>query len=452
MKHWNTRTSHLKKDNINPENLKNCHKRRILAAMLTLSMLFGICTVATAAGNPAATNKSLHSQGAIRFQEGTESVVIDSDDLYTLADRLDLFKVRTAEQLGLIGTYLSRGSAGTPLTSAEGIYAVHQKPSASSEADPLSLSFETILEGIAVSQTIPTDPTAYGMDAGISLYQDADGKLSTVPQNGSEPIRIQAATAENLSAGTAAWVNGKLILGTGSDNRSYHDLGYRKGYDAQDNDVPGGDDGPGSGDDNPGSGDDAALGKARVINMNNGSANYVVQEDMTDVFLCFAHLDRFITPVLSSGESIKLVLKASNETSHYYHSIYYIPKLTKGTTISNLYASKSENVMNLLITIAGSCKNGNVHGMQLSKNETDKDYIVGEDLTDVLLYVRGSKDKMPDFTPMDGQPYVPFKLLKSIYHQNNATDASAGCLYYIPVLKAGTRISNTKPYRCYMVY
>lgn len=451
MKQRNTRKGNLKKIGIKQWSPKHCHKRRIMAAMLTLSLLFGICTVATAAGNPAATKNSLHSQGAIRFQEGTESVVIDSDDLYTLADRLDLFKVRTVEQLGLIGTYLSRGPAGTPLNSAGGIYAVHQKPSTDGEADPLALSFETILEGIAVSQSIPTDPAAYGMSAGTLLYQDADGKLSTVQQNGAEPICIQAATAENLSAGTAAWVNGKLILGTGDDNRSYHDLGYRKGCDAQDHDGSDGEDGPGSGGETPG-GDDTALSKARVINMNNGSSNYVVQEDMTDVFLCFAHVDHHTTPVLSSGESIKLVIKNAGEANHYYHSIYYIPKLTKGTTISNLRASTSNNVMNLLITIEGSSKNGKVQGMRLSKDEADKDYVVQEDLTDVLLYVRAGKDKMPDFTPMDDQQYVPFKLLKSIHHQVSPTEGNGGCLYYIPALKAGTRISNTRPFRCYMVY
>ncbi len=430
--------------------IKKWKKARILSVILTLSMLFGVCTVATAAGkNPAATKNSLRSQGAIHFQEGTESVVIDSDDLYTLADRLDLFKVRVAEQLGLIGTYLSRGPAGTPLTSEEGVYAVHQKPSASGEADPVALSFDAILEGIAASQTIPTDPADYGMGTGAMLYQDADGKLSTVEQEGAEPIRIQAATAENLSAGTAAWVNGKLILGTGADNQSYHELGYRKGYDAQKDSEPGddepGDDGPGHGGD-----DSGALGKARVINMNTGSKSYVVQEDMTDVFLCFARIGHYTTPVLSSGESIKLVIKNyMTDDTRYAWNIYYVPTLTKGTVISNLHGSTSDKVMNLLITIEDSHKNGKVNGIRLAQSSAVKDYIVPEDMTDVFFYVTSSKNKMPNFTPMDDQEYVSFKLIKEVYHE---TYSAAGCLYYIPELKAGTKISNIRPYLSYLVY
>lgn len=200
--------------------------------MLVLSMLFSVCMVAAAADTPAATGNSLRSQGAIHYQEGTESVVIDSADLYTLADRLDLFKVRTVEQLGVIGTYLSGDPEGTPLTSDAGIYAVHQKPSSSDEADPLSLSFETILEGIAASQTIPTDPAAYGMESGTTLYKDADGKLNSDAQEGAEEVRIQTATAENLSAGTAAWENGHLLLGTGGDNKDYYREGVQDGQAA----------------------------------------------------------------------------------------------------------------------------------------------------------------------------------------------------------------------------
>lgn len=434
---------------IKHQKISKWKKTRILSVILTLSMLFGVCKVAVAAENPKSTKSSLHSQGTICFQEGTESVVIDSGDLYTLADRLDLFKVRVAEQLGLMGTYLSRGPAGTPLTSADGVYAVHQKPTASGEADPAALSFETILEGIAASQSIPTDPADYGMSTGSILYKSADGKLYTADHEGAEPIRIQAATAENLSAGTAAWVNGKLILGTGGDNQSYHDQGYRKGCDDQNGGDPD-DDGL---EDNGGHdevGDPAALGKARVIDMNTGSKSYVVQENMTDVFLCFARIGHYTTPVLSSGETIKPVMKNyMTDDTRYAWNIYYVPSLSKGTVISNLHASTSESVMNLLITVEGSRKNGKVNGIRLAQSSSVKDYIVEEDMTDVFFYVTSSKNKMPNFTPMDDQEYVSFKLIKEVYHK---TYSAAGSLYYIPELKAGTKISNIRPYLSYLVY
>lgn len=404
--------------------------------MLTLTMLLSVCIVTTAAGSSTATKSSLRSQGAIRYQEGTESVVIDSADLYTLADRLDMFKVRVAQQLGAMGTYLSKNPDGTPLTSEEGLYAVHQKPSSSGEADPLSLSFETILEGIAASQSIPTDPAVYGMGAGTTLYKGTDGKLYSSMQEGAEEIRIQAATAENLSAGTAAWVNGRLILGTGGDNKAYHDLGCQKGSGGQGSEEPG------------------DVNKARVINMNTGSSSYVVQEDMTDVFLCFSRPGGYTTPVLSSGESIKLVIKNVESNLPWLQwSIYYAPKLTKGTVISNLYEKQNDKIMSLLITIEGSQKNGKVNGIRLSQNTSEKDYVIEEDMTDVFLYLTASKEKMPDFTPMDDQAYVSFKLLKEAYHRYDEDGSTIhGCLYYIPRLKAGTKISNINPFRSYLVY
>lgn len=419
--------------------MKKMGKKKIISLMLMLSMLFSVCMVAAAAGTPAATRNSLRSQGAIRYQEGTESVVIDSADLYTLADRLDLFKVRTVEQLGAIGTYLSGNPGGTPLTSEAGIYAVHQKPESYSETDARSLSFEVILEGIAASQTIPTDPADYGMGSGTKLYKDADGKLSSSAQEGAEEICIQAATAENLSAGTAAWVNGRLILGTGGDNKAYHDLGYQDGSDAQD------------GDDN-GNGDEGDLNKARVINMKNGTGSYVVQEDMSDVFLCFSRVDVRTTPILSSGESIKHIVKNKNGSSpglpFYACDIYYVPKLTKGTVISNLYSGKENNYMSILITIEDSKKDGKVEGIELKNN-----YIVEEDLTDVFLYTSAGKKKMPDFIPMDNQEYVSFKLLKNVtYVYSDAGNSISGCLYYIPELKAGTKISNITSTYSYLVY
>lgn len=418
--------------------MKKIKQKKIISVLLILSMLFGICMVASAAGTSTTTKSSLRSQGAIRYREGTESVVIDSADLYTLADRLDLFKVRTVEQLGAIGTYLSGSPDGTPLTSEAGIYAVHQKPASHNETDPRSLSFETILEGIAASQTIPINPAAYGMGVGTTLYKDADGKLSSSAQEGGEEICIQAATAENLSAGTAAWVNGRLILGTGGDNKAYHDLGYQEGSDDSGN----GDDGSGN------------IYNARVINMNNGTSSYVVQEDMTDVFLCFSNLNNRVTPVLSSGESIKHIIKnasAAAGASYFAWDMYYVPKLTKGTVISNLRAETAANNMNMLITIEASHKNGKVDGIQIPKN-----YVVEEDLTDVFIYTASSKSKMPDFIPMDDQECVSFKLIKDVsqsyYNQATGSFGTAyGCLYYIPKLMAGTKISNIST-SSYLVY
>lgn len=173
--------------------------------------------VAVAADNPNATRNCLSSKGVICYQQGQETVVIDSDDLYALADRLDLFKTGVVEQLGAMHTYLSKDSAGIPLAGDDSIYAVHQKPAAQNTVDPTALDFGTILEGIAASQSIPLEPSAYGLASDTKLYRGEKGELTVDGADGAKQISIQPATAANLSAGTAAWVNGELLLGTGED-------------------------------------------------------------------------------------------------------------------------------------------------------------------------------------------------------------------------------------------
>ena len=192
-------------------------RKKIISLLAVLTIAVSTCIAATAAENPSATKAELHSEGVIRYKGTEGSVVIDSADFYTLADQLDLFKVRAVKQLGVMGTYLTHSNGDVAMTSADGMYAVHKKPQAGEEVDPLSLDFTTILEGIAVSQSIPTDPAAYGYPAGTKLYKKADGTLDTSYSDGAEPISIQPADVGNLSAGTAAWVNGKLKLGTGAD-------------------------------------------------------------------------------------------------------------------------------------------------------------------------------------------------------------------------------------------
>lgn len=192
-------------------------KKKVLAIIMILALTAGACMTAFAQEKSSATKNSLQSSGRINYFEGEDGVVIDSADLYMLADQLDLFKVRVTRQLGAMHTYLTKAGGGIALTSADGVYAVHSRPYAGDEIDPVNLDFATILEGIAVSQSIPNDPAAYGMSAGTKLYKTPEGKLVTSSLGGAEPVNIQSASAANLSAGTAAWVNGKLVLGTGED-------------------------------------------------------------------------------------------------------------------------------------------------------------------------------------------------------------------------------------------
>lgn len=216
--------------------------KKILSIITVIAVLGCTYSVAMADGaTPAnATKNSLKSHGSVVYKDGeNNSVEIHSDDLYMLADQLDAYKTSTAEQLAAINTYFSTGENGINLISDSNIKVVHTQPSSGDEVDPLALNLDTLLEGIAASQSIPTGVTEYGYADTTALYKNSSGFLTTnSSNNGLEKINIHAATAENLSAGAAAWVNGTLIIGTGSDNQTYYNQGRTQGQnDVKNNTV-----------------------------------------------------------------------------------------------------------------------------------------------------------------------------------------------------------------------
>ena len=137
-----------------------------------------------------ARKNRLNSKGIIDYENGT--VVIDSSDFVYLADEIDMlesaYKVNTVSALHAIGTsFLSDGSISHE-TGDEGI----------SGEEAARLSFDTIISGILKSQSV-----------------------EHLAEQG-----ITGAIEDNLSKGTAAWVNGELIIGNGTDNEVY----YRQGF------------------------------------------------------------------------------------------------------------------------------------------------------------------------------------------------------------------------------
>lgn len=173
-------------------------RKKLLSVMMLLALTFGTCGITLAADTKsAATENGLKSHGKIAYRNGNDAVVIDSNDLYVLADRLDLFKRGVADQLNAMNTYFTTGD-GIALTTDGEIRVAHTRPSDEELVDPLEADFNTLLEGIAASQSVPPE--------------------------------LAAASADNLSAGTAAWVNGELCLGTGADNQSSYERGYEEGY------------------------------------------------------------------------------------------------------------------------------------------------------------------------------------------------------------------------------
>jgi hypothetical protein len=198
---------------------------RITAMILTLALTLGPCVVTMAADSADATRNLLKSQGNIVYADGENSVEIYSDDLYTIADQLDSYKTSIANQLGKIHTYFTANTdKGTGTTTNSKVNVTHKTPESKDTVDPLAMDFDTLLEGLAASQSIPTDVTEYGYSSGQKLYQ-TDGGTLTTDSYGNTQINITPAAASNLSAGTAAWVNGNLILGTGADNTDYYEIG-----------------------------------------------------------------------------------------------------------------------------------------------------------------------------------------------------------------------------------
>lgn len=201
--------------------------KKMLAAVMAAAMVFGACRAVMAEENPQTpTRQLLQSNGRIVYQEGENKVILDSQDLCRIADRMDLFKAGISRQLASMGTYLTTGE-GIPMQTNGTLKVTHINPPAEHSVDPLTTDFNALLEGVAASQSVPVDPAAYGYEAGTTLYQTKEGVLTTVEDEAAcAAVEIKPAAAENLSAGTAAWVDGHLLLGTGTDNQSYFEKGH----------------------------------------------------------------------------------------------------------------------------------------------------------------------------------------------------------------------------------
>lgn len=72
--------------------------------------------------------------------------------------------------------------------------------------------------------------------ANNQLYLKPDGSItadsSEAKLDGSGnpcTINISVCEANNMSAGSTAWVDGNIVIGNGNDNKSYYDLGYAAG-------------------------------------------------------------------------------------------------------------------------------------------------------------------------------------------------------------------------------
>ena len=177
------------------------------------------------AGTPK-RKEQIISKGNFQFQGG--KVYITASDFIYLADEIDHlesnYKCNLVEALNSIGTYFKADGSVT--------YDNNQNETDSEEAK-VKLGFQNILQGILQSQSVESlsQTQATDKDGKLLYYAKEDKNVFELTTNNTGyPLFYQAVTADNLSAGSAAWVNGVLIKGNGRDNAIYREQGYEEGY------------------------------------------------------------------------------------------------------------------------------------------------------------------------------------------------------------------------------
>lgn len=136
--------------------------------------------------------------------DGTKTVIFDKSDLDYLDGRIDAIeadvstgKENLANALNPLGT---NPSLGTPLSGTS--------------------TFNELMEAINHSQAIPDKTIGESVSIATEDYELAS---KVTGQTINSDTKISAATADNLSLGTSAWVDGSLLIGTGADNKNYYE-------------------------------------------------------------------------------------------------------------------------------------------------------------------------------------------------------------------------------------
>ena len=180
--------------------------------------------------NTSSRRANIKSTGNLDFENG--KVYFAASDLTYLADEIDYledtYKQTTVDALNDVGTYfLNDGTITYDFSFNE----------VDTDEEKSALSFGKITEGIRKSQSLQSVEQIQATDdEGNLLYYETEEAqtnkdlYSLTTTDTGFPAYYQAANANNLSAGTAAWVDGTLIKGNGSDNAAYIEQGYRAGY------------------------------------------------------------------------------------------------------------------------------------------------------------------------------------------------------------------------------
>lgn len=181
-------------------------EKGVLGIILAATLMIGATAVVSANGGTLVDPNSFASKGKIQVKENETdpdpAIVIDSADLVTLANATNELNTQFTDSLA---------------AAVNNIGSVPQTDRVAAGAQ-----FSDILSAITNSQAIDSSESVYVLPNGtVTDDSTAEGVVET---------QITGATEANLTAGTAAWVDGQYIVGTGSDNNSYYANGFNKGY------------------------------------------------------------------------------------------------------------------------------------------------------------------------------------------------------------------------------
>lgn len=193
-----------------------------------LGMIVAILVCITVVGSTVYASEEqrrdgITSRGAINYDHGR--VVIDSADLITLADEMDeleiSYKNHVTNALASIGTYVQQDGSISHESWAD--------------IDSQKVAFRNLVSAVLQSQSVAHLAGTQASDTkGLIYYKFAKNNILEVTGvDTSMPVFIVPATADNLTAQTAAWVNGHCLIGNGSDNYYFYQKGFIEGYAAK---------------------------------------------------------------------------------------------------------------------------------------------------------------------------------------------------------------------------
>lgn len=204
-------------------------RKKVKFISISCICLLGICVPMFVMAQPPSRKANIKSSGNINFNNG--EVFFASSDLMYLADEIDhlenTYKQTTVSALNDIGTFFLQD--GTLVYDME-------RNEADTEEEKSALSFGAITEGIKKSQSIDglEHIQVTDKDGNLLFYEGEEAQekkdiCALTTTDTGFPAFYQEANANHLSAGTAAWINGTLIKGNGSDNADYYAQGVIDG-------------------------------------------------------------------------------------------------------------------------------------------------------------------------------------------------------------------------------